>query len=75
VTALLDDQQSSEQQPRRFLTREEEPEQYWKSKGEEAGSNPLKDPLALIGILAIFFPFILLLLAVATGYVDLSVYR
>jgi hypothetical protein len=48
---------------------------YWTSAGERKGSNPLADPLAIIGILAIFFPFILLLLAVGTGYIDLSVYR
>lgn len=30
-----------------------------------------QDPLAYIGILAIFFPFILLLLAIAAGYIDL----
>lgn len=60
---------------RKFLSRDEEPEEYWSSKGERAGSNPLSDPLAVIGILAIFFPFFLLLLAVATGYIDLSVYK
>ncbi len=30
-------------------------------------SNPLADPLALIGILAILFPFIFVLIAIATG--------
>ena len=34
-----------------------------------------QDPLALIGITAIFFPFIILLVAIAAGVVDLSVYR
>ena len=43
---------------------------YWSSKGERAGANPLADPLAIIGILAIFFPFIFLLIAIALGYVD-----
>ncbi|EFJ48770.1 hypothetical protein VOLCADRAFT_104607 [Volvox carteri f. nagariensis] len=60
---------------KKFITREEEPEQYWSSKGEQDGANPLKDPLAIIGILAIFFPFIFLAVAVAAGYIDLSVYR
>eukprot|EP01025_Chloroclados_australasicus_P061912 TRINITY_DN8131_c2_g1_i1.p3 TRINITY_DN8131_c2_g1~~TRINITY_DN8131_c2_g1_i1.p3 ORF type:complete len:110 (-),score=15.17 TRINITY_DN8131_c2_g1_i1:329-658(-) len=57
---------------KKFITREEEPEEYWISKGEREGANPLKDPLALIGILAIFFPFIFLLIAIATGVIDLS---
>ncbi len=34
-----------------------------------------QDPLAIIGILGIFFPFILLGIAIATGYVDVSNYR
>jgi hypothetical protein len=35
----------------------------------------LQDPLAIIGVVAILFPFLFLLLAIATGYVDVSVYR
>jgi hypothetical protein len=35
----------------------------------------MKDPLAWVGIAAIFLPFILLLIAIATGVVDVSVYR
>jgi hypothetical protein len=34
-----------------------------------------QDPLAIIGVTAILFPFVLLGIAVATGLVDLSVYR
>ncbi|KAG2454891.1 hypothetical protein HYH02_000722 [Chlamydomonas schloesseri] len=60
---------------KKFISREEEPEQYWSSKGEAEGANPMKDPLAIIGVLAIFFPFIFLAIAVAAGYIDLSVYR
>lgn len=32
----------------------------------------LQDPIALIGLLAIFFPLIFLLVAAATGLVDLN---
>jgi hypothetical protein len=35
----------------------------------------LQDPLAIIGVVAIFLPFGLLLIAIATGLVDTSVYR
>ena len=35
----------------------------------------LQDPLAIIGLTAIFLPFVLLLIAIATGLVDVSVYR
>lgn len=36
---------------------------------------PEQDPLAIIGILGIFLPFIILGIAIATGYVDVSNYR
>jgi len=35
----------------------------------------LQDPLAIIGVTAIFLPFVLLGIAIATGLVDISVYR
>ncbi|PRW33955.1 hypothetical protein C2E21_7483 [Chlorella sorokiniana] len=54
------------------IRREDEPEEYWSSKGEREGKNPLSDPLAQIGILAILFPFIFLAIAIAFGLVDLS---
>ncbi|KAG2498345.1 hypothetical protein HYH03_003604 [Edaphochlamys debaryana] len=60
---------------KKFISRDEEPDQYWSSKGEAAGENPMKDPLALIGVLAILFPFIFVLVAIATGAIDVSVYR
>ncbi|GBF91047.1 hypothetical protein Rsub_03903 [Raphidocelis subcapitata] len=60
---------------KKFLSRDEEPEEYWSSKGERSGNNPLSDPLAIIGIVSILFPFLLLLVAIALGYIDLSVYK
>eukprot|EP00195_Chlamydomonas_chlamydogama_P015485 CAMPEP_0202897962 /NCGR_PEP_ID=MMETSP1392-20130828/6587_1 /ASSEMBLY_ACC=CAM_ASM_000868 /TAXON_ID=225041 /ORGANISM="Chlamydomonas chlamydogama, Strain SAG 11-48b" /LENGTH=115 /DNA_ID=CAMNT_0049583739 /DNA_START=69 /DNA_END=416 /DNA_ORIENTATION=- len=60
---------------KKFLTREEEPEQYWSSPGEKDGGNPFKDPIAIIGIVAILFPFLFVLVAIGTGAIDTSVYR
>ena len=57
---------------RRFITREEEPDQYWMSEGEREGRNPMADPLAIIGLVAILTPFIILGIAVAIGYLDLT---
>lgn len=54
------------------LTRENEPEEAWGSKFEKDGVNPLKDPLAIIGLGAIFFPFILLGIFIATGVIDVN---
>jgi hypothetical protein len=34
-----------------------------------------QDPLAIIGISSILLPFVLLGIAIATGLVDISVYR
>lgn len=62
--------QSGDEKPK--ITREEEPEEYWGSKYEKKGANPMKDPLAIIGVAAIFFPFLLLLAFIATGVIDVS---
>jgi hypothetical protein len=62
-------------EPRKTLKREEEPEQYWQSKIERSGKSPLSDPAAIIGILAIFTPFVILGIAIATGVVDVSAGR
>lgn len=59
-------------QEKKFLTREQEPEEYWVSKGERQGENPLKDPLAIIGIISILFPFVFLLVAILFGWVDVD---
>jgi hypothetical protein len=57
---------------RKGLKREDEPEEYWSSERERKGESPFKDPVAIIGILAILFPFILLLILSAAGVVDLT---
>ena len=57
---------------RKFITREEEPDEYWMSKGEREGANPWKDPITIIGLIAILAPFVILGIAVAVGYVDLT---
>jgi hypothetical protein len=54
------------------LTRENEPEEYWTSERERQGKSAFTDPVALIGVLAIFFPIILLLILSALGVVDLT---
>lgn len=57
---------------KKMLTREEEPEQFWQTKTEAKGENPIKDPLAIIGLVSILLPFIILGIAIATGVVDVS---
>ncbi|KAK9816461.1 hypothetical protein WJX72_000590 [[Myrmecia] bisecta] len=54
------------------ITRDDEPEEYWQTAAERKGENPIKDPLAIIGLLAILSPFLILGVAIGTGYVDLN---
>ncbi|KIZ03100.1 hypothetical protein MNEG_4862 [Monoraphidium neglectum] len=60
---------------KKFISREEEPEEYWSSKNEKEGLAVFTDPLAIIGVIAILFPFIFVLIAIATGAIDTSVYK
>merc|ERR1712157_3224 len=53
------------------LTREEEPEEYWMDANTKAGKSPMQDPLAIIGVIAIFSPFVILAIAYASGYIEL----
>jgi len=71
TAALGDDSKGS----KTGITREEEPEEFWQSKAEAKGESPFKDPLAVIGIVAILFPFLILGVAIASGYLDLSPYQ
>ena len=61
---------SDDERPK--LTRENEPEEYWVSEREKAGKSAFSDPVAIIGIHAIFFPIILLLILSGLGVVDLT---
>lgn len=45
---------------------------YWQSEAEKRGDSPFKDPLAIIGIVAILFPFIFVLIAIAFGVIDVN---
>lgn len=54
-----------------FISAEEEPDEFFITKAESAGGlAPLKDPIAIVGILGILLPFVILGIAIATGYVD-----
>ena len=48
---------------------------YWQTAAEAKGESPFKDPLAIIGIASILLPFIILGVAIASGYLDLSPYQ
>ncbi|CAO2812926.1 unnamed protein product [Amaranthus hypochondriacus] len=54
---------------RKFITREQEPEQYWQTAGEREGENPMSTPLPYILIFGMSTPFIILAIAFANGWI------
>ncbi|KAG9443498.1 hypothetical protein H6P81_014838 [Aristolochia fimbriata] len=60
-------------QKKKFITREEEPEQYWQTAGEREGENPMKTPLPYIIIFGMSTPFVILAIAFANGWIKVPV--
>uniref|UniRef100_A0A7C9DAP2 Transmembrane protein n=3 Tax=Opuntia streptacantha TaxID=393608 RepID=A0A7C9DAP2_OPUST len=58
---------------RKFITKEEEPEQYWQTAGEREGENPMSTPLPYILIFGMSTPFIILAIAFANGWIKVPV--
>uniref|UniRef100_A0ACD5WZQ1 Uncharacterized protein n=1 Tax=Avena sativa TaxID=4498 RepID=A0ACD5WZQ1_AVESA len=60
---------------KKFITREEEPEQYWQTAGERKGENPMMTPLPYIVIFGFSTPFIILAIAFANGWIKAPLIR
>lgn len=60
---------------KKFITREEEPEQYWQTAGERKGENPMMTPLPYIIIFGFSTPFIILAIAFANGWIKAPLIR
>ncbi|KAL2493755.1 uncharacterized protein Fot_37512 [Forsythia ovata] len=58
---------------KKFITKEEEPEQYWQTAGEREGENPMKTPLPYIIIFGMSTPFVILAIAFANGWIKVPV--
>ncbi|XP_008229924.1 PREDICTED: uncharacterized protein LOC103329257 [Prunus mume] len=58
---------------KKFITREQEPEQYWQTAGEREGENPMMTPLPYIIIFGMSTPFVILAIAFANGWVKVPV--
>ncbi|XP_047333649.1 uncharacterized protein LOC124937430 [Impatiens glandulifera] len=58
---------------KKFITKEEEPEQYWQSAGERAGENPMKTPLPYIIIFGMSTPFVILAIAFLNGWIKVPI--
>ncbi|KAM3261540.1 hypothetical protein ACQJBY_052298 [Aegilops geniculata] len=60
---------------KKFITREQEPEQYWQTAGERKGENPMMTPLPYIVIFGFSTPFIILAIAFANGWIKAPLIR
>mmetsp|Transcript_6569 Transcript_6569/g.22626 ORF Transcript_6569/g.22626 Transcript_6569/m.22626 type:complete len:124 (+) Transcript_6569:65-436(+) len=60
------------EEPKGGLSRDSEPEEYWMDKNTKEGKSPWKDPMALIGVFGLLSPFLILGVAIASGYVELN---
>jgi len=58
---------------KKFITKEQEPEQYWQTAAERDGVNPMLTPLPYIVILGFLTPFIILGVAFANGWIKVPV--
>ncbi|TVU46270.1 hypothetical protein EJB05_05795 [Eragrostis curvula] len=58
---------------KKFISRDEEPEQYWQTAGERKGENPMMTPLPYIIIFGMSTPFVILAIAFANGWIKVPV--
>ncbi|KAK9084618.1 hypothetical protein Sjap_025029 [Stephania japonica] len=58
---------------KKFITREEEPDQYWQTAGERKGENPMTTPLPYIIIFGMSTPFVILAIAFLNGWIKVPV--
>ncbi|KAJ0980132.1 hypothetical protein J5N97_008387 [Dioscorea zingiberensis] len=58
---------------KKFITKEEEPDQYWQTAGERKGENPMTTPLPYIIIFGMSTPFVILAIAFANGWIKVPV--
>ncbi|KZV31356.1 hypothetical protein F511_05460 [Dorcoceras hygrometricum] len=58
---------------KKFITKDEEPEQYWQTAGERDGENPMRTPLPYIIIFGMSTPFVILAIAFANGWIKVPV--
>lgn len=54
---------------KKFITKEEEPEQYWTTAAEREGKNPMQTLLPYIALLTLIAPFAILAVAYTQGWI------
>ncbi|XP_062211752.1 uncharacterized protein LOC133912837 isoform X2 [Phragmites australis] len=73
ISAKLGDGELKSPDKKKFITREEEPEQYWQTAGERKGENPMMTPLPYIIIFGMSTPFVILAIAFANGWIKVPI--
>ncbi|CAN0897482.1 hypothetical protein LINGRAHAP2_LOCUS19154 [Linum grandiflorum] len=58
---------------KKFITKDQEPEQYWQTAGEREGENPMMTPLPYIIIFGMSTPFVILAIAFANGWIKVPI--
>ncbi|XP_061344151.1 uncharacterized protein LOC133290104 [Gastrolobium bilobum] len=67
------DEEAKQGGKKKFITRDEEPQQYWQTAGEREGENPMKTPIPYIIIFGMSTPFVILAIAFANGWIKVPV--
>ncbi|XP_071698897.1 uncharacterized protein [Rutidosis leptorrhynchoides] len=68
-----EDGEVSKDGKKKFITKEQEPEQYWQTAGEREGENPMKTPLPYIIIFGMSTPFIILGIGFLNGWIKVPI--
>ncbi|XP_071700756.1 uncharacterized protein [Rutidosis leptorrhynchoides] len=68
-----EDGKVSKDDKKKFITKEQEPEQYWQTAGEREGENPMKTPLPYIIIFGMSTPFIILAVGFLNGWIKVPI--
>ncbi|KAI8557893.1 hypothetical protein RHMOL_Rhmol04G0046200 [Rhododendron molle] len=58
---------------KKFITKDQEPEEYWQTAGERKGENPMSTPIPYIIIFGMSTPFVILAIAFANGWIKAPV--
>ncbi|KAI3753493.1 hypothetical protein L2E82_25547 [Cichorium intybus] len=68
-----EDAEVSKDGKKKFITKEQEPEQYWQTAGEREGENPMKTPLPYIIIFGMSTPFVILAIGFLNGWIKVPI--
>ncbi|KAJ9560724.1 hypothetical protein OSB04_005884 [Centaurea solstitialis] len=68
-----EDTEAAKDAKKKFITKEQEPEQYWQTAGEREGENPMMTPLPYIIIFGMSTPFVILAIGFLNGWIKVPI--